>query len=477
MFPNDPYEQLEFAINAVFGSWTNERAIRYREINDITGLRGTAVTVQTMVFGNRGENSETGVAFTRDPGTGEDTLYGEFLPNAQGEDVVTGIRTPRDIEEMKRLMPEIYEELQEVRTRLEEHYGDMQDLEFTVEEGTLYILQTRDGKRTGPATLKIAVGMVDDDLVDEAHAVKNLVEPDHLEQLLHPQFAADADYADDVMGEGLPASPGAAVGHAVFTAEDAEAWNEDGEDVILVRIETSPEDVGGMDAAEGILTSRGGMTSHAAVVARGWGKPCVAGCDDIVVNYDRKSFTNGRVTVEEGDWISINGSTGEVVVGKQPLVDPELSGEFERFMTWVDEFREMGVRANADTGPDAEKALEFGAAGIELCRTEHMFFGDERIANMQRMILTERDDVRAEALDALRPHQREDFQDIFRAMDGHPVTVRLLDPPLHEFPPTDPNEQAALADRLDLPVEMVAEKVEVLDEITRCSGTAAVGSG
>jgi len=272
------------------------------------------------------------------------------------------------------------------------------------------------------------------------------------------------------MGEGLPASPGAAVGRAVFTAGDAEEWNEEGEDVILVRVETSPEDVGGMDAAEGILTSRGGMTSHAAVVARGWGKPCVAGCDDIVVNYDRKSFTNGQVTVEEGDWISINGSTGEVVVGKQPLVDPELSGEFERFMTWVDAFREMGVRANADTGPDAENALEFGAAGIGLCRTEHMFFGDERIAEMQRMILTERDDVRAEALAALRPHQREDFREIFRAMDGHPGTIRLLDPPLHEFLPTDPDEQAALADRLDLPVDMVAEKVEILDEVNPMLG-------
>jgi pyruvate,orthophosphate dikinase len=470
MFPDDPYEQLELAIDAVFDSWMNERAIRYREINDITGLRGTAVTVQTMVFGNMGENSGTGVAFTRDPGTGEDRLYGEFLLNAQGEDVVAGIRTPHDIEELKRLMPSIYDELQEVRERLEEHYGDMQDLEFTVEEGTLYILQTRDGKRTGPAAFKIAVDMVDDGLVDKAHAVKNLVEPGHLKQLLHPQFAADADYEDDVMGEGLPASPGAAVGRVVFTAEDAEAWNESGEDVILVRIETSPEDVGGMDAAEGILTSRGGMTSHAAVVARGWGKPCVAGCDDIVVDYDRKSFTNGQVTVEEGDWISIAGSTGEVVLGKQPLKDPELGGNFSQFMTWVDEFREMGVRANADTGPDAEKALDFGAAGIGLCRTEHMFFGDERIANMQRTILTERDDVRAEALDALRPHQRADFRELFRAMDGHPVTIRLLDPPLHEFLPTDPDEQAELADRLDLPVEMIAEKVEILDEVNPMLG-------
>ncbi len=469
-FPDDPYEQLELAINAVFGSWMNERAIRYRKINDITGLRGTAVNVQAMVYGNRGEKSGTGVAFTRDPGTGEDTLYGEFLLNAQGEDVVAGIRTPHDIDELKRLMPSIYDELQGVRKQFEEHYGDMQDLEFTVEEGTLYILQTRDGKRTGPAALKIAVDMVEDGLVEKDHAVKNLVEPSHLEQLLHPQFAPDTDYEEDIMGEGLPASPGAAVGRVVFTAEDAEEWNENGEDVILVRIETSPEDVGGMDAAEGILTSRGGMTSHAAVVARGWGKPCVAGCDDIVVNYDQKSFTNGTITVEEGDWISINGSTGEVVVGKQPLVDPELGGEFERFMTWVDEFREMDVRANADTGPDAEKALEFGAAGIGLCRTEHMFFGDERIAQMRRMILTEHDDVQAEALNALRPHQREDFREIFRTMDGHPVTVRLLDPPLHEFLPTEPDAQAELAGRLDLSAETIAKKVEMLEEFNPMLG-------
>ena len=470
MFPHDPREQLKLAINAVFDSWMNERAIRYRQINDITGLRGTAVNVQAMVYGNRGDTSGTGVAFTRDPGTGEDALYGEFLLNAQGEDVVAGIRTPHDIDELKRLMPSIYDELQSVRTQLEEHYGDMQDLEFTVEEGTLYILQTRDGKRTGPAALKIAVDMVNDGLVEKEHAVKNLVEPGHLEQLLHPQFAPAADYERDVMGEGLPASPGAAVGRVVFTAEDAEEWNENGEDVILVRIETSPEDVGGMDAAEGILTSRGGMTSHAAVVARGWGKPCVAGCDDIVVNYDRKSFTNGQITVEEGDWISINGSTGEVVVGKQPLVDPELSGEFKRFMTWVDAFREMGVRANADTGPDAEKALEFGAAGIGLCRTEHMFFGDERIAQMRRLILTDRDDVRAEALSALRPYQREDFQEIFRAMDGHPVTVRLLDPPLHEFLPTEPDEQTALAERLNLSVETIANTVRALEEFNPMLG-------
>jgi pyruvate,orthophosphate dikinase len=472
MFPSDPYEQLEFAVNAVFGSWMNERAIRYRQINDITGLQGTAVNVQAMVYGNMGDNSGTGVCFTRDPGTGEDALYGEFLLNAQGEDVVAGIRTPRDISELQRLMPAIYEELQAICDRLEAHYGDMQDLEFTVEEGTLYILQTRDGKRTGPAALTIAVDMVQDDIVDEAHAVAHLVEPRHLEQLLHPQFETDVDYADDVLGTGLPASPGAAVGRVVFTAEDAEAWRGEGEDVVLVRIETNPEDVGGMDAAEGILTSRGGMTSHAAVVARGWGKPCVAGCDDIVVNYDRKSFTNGEVTVEEGDWISINGSTGEVVVGKQPLRDPELSGEFSQFMTWVDRHRTLAVRTNADTAPDAEQALDYGAEGIGLCRTEHMFFGEERINKMRRMILTDDEERQQEALAALLPYQREDFTALFRAMDGHPVTVRLLDPPLHEFlPDADADEEiAALADTFDRSVDTIRRALRAHEQFNPMLG-------
>lgn len=469
-FPQDPTEQLARAINAVFGSWMNERAVRYRKINNITGLRGTAVTVQTMVFGNMGEDSGTGVCFTRNPATGENKLYGEFLLNAQGEDVVAGIRTPHDIQELKRLMPSIYDELQEICYRLEDHYGEMQDLEFTVQEGTLYILQTRDGKRTGPAALKIAVDMVDEELIDQERAVRNLVEPDHLNQLLHPRFDADADYQSDVLGEGLPASPGAAVGQVVFTAEDAEAWNEKGEDVILVRTETSPEDVGGMDAAEGILTSRGGMTSHAAVVARGWGKPCVAGCDDIVVNHEQKTFTNGTVTIEEGEWISIDGSTGEVIHGKQPLVEPELSGEFARFMEWVEEYQDIGVRTNADTGEDAQQALEFGAEGIGLCRTEHMFFGDERIAKMRRMILSEEEEEQKAALDALRPHQREDFREIFEAMDGHPVTIRLLDPPLHEFLPTDSVEQEELADRLGLSVEEIEDKVQALEEFNPMLG-------
>ncbi len=469
-FPDDPKEQLERAINAVFESWMNERAVRYRRINDITGLRGTAVTVQAMVFGNMGDRSGTGVCFTRNPSTGEPTLYGEFLPNAQGEDVVAGIRTPRDIQELGDEMPGIYDQITEVCETLEEHYGDMQDLEFTVQEGQLYLLQTRDGKRTGPAAVRIAVDMVDEGRIDEERAVRDLVEPRHLEQLLHPRFADDADYQEDVLGEGLAASPGAAVGQAVFTAETAEAWREAGHDVILVRTETSPEDVGGMDAAEGILTARGGMTSHAAVVARGWGKPCVAGCDDIVVNEAEGAFTNGDVTIEEGDWISINGSTGEVIRGRQPLVDPELSGEFARFMEWVDTFRTMGVRTNADTGPDAEQAIEFGAEGIGLCRTEHMFFGDERITKMRRMILAKDDADRREALADLLPFQRDDFREIFRAMDGHPVTIRLLDPPLHEFLPTDPDEQAALAQRLDRPVDEIQAGLNGLEEFNPMLG-------
>jgi pyruvate,orthophosphate dikinase len=469
-FPDDPIEQLERAINAVFESWMNERAVRYRRINDITGLRGTAVTVQAMVFGNMGERSGTGVCFTRNPSTGASELYGEFLPNAQGEDVVAGIRTPRDIQELDDEMPGIYDQITEVCETLEAHYGDMQDLEFTVQEGQLYLLQTRDGKRTGPAAVRIAVDMVDEGRVDEERAVRDLVEPRHLEQLLHPRFAEDANYEDDVLGEGLAASPGAAVGQAVFTAEDAEAWREDGHDVILVRTETSPEDVGGMDAAEGILTARGGMTSHAAVVARGWGKPCVAGCSDIVVNEKSGTFTNGDMTIAEGDWISINGSTGEIIRGKQPLVDPELSGEFARFMKWVDTFRDMGVRTNADTGPDAAQAIEFGAEGIGLCRTEHMFFGDERITKMRRMILATDDEDRREALADLLPYQRDDFREIFRAMDGHPVTIRLLDPPLHEFLPTDPDEQAALAERLGRPVDEIQAGLNGLEEFNPMLG-------
>ncbi len=470
MFPEDPFEQLTFAINAVFDSWMNERAVKYRQINNITGLRGTAVTVQAMVYGNMGATSGTGVCFTRNPATGEDTLYGEFLQNAQGEDVVAGIRTPRAIQELEDVMPSIYAQLQDIRHTLEDHYGDMQDLEFTVQEGTLYLLQTRDGKRTGTAAVKIAVDMVEDGLIDRAKAVGDLVEPNHLDQLLHPRFEDRDSYQDDVLGEGLPASPGAAVGRVVFTADDAEAWRERGEDVILVRIETSPEDVGGMDAAEGILTSRGGMTSHAAVVARGWGKPCVAGCGDIVVNYEQKTFTNGDVTVEEGDWLSINGSTGEVIQGKQPLVDPEMSDEFATFMAWADDLRTMGVRTNADTPENTQQAADFGAEGIGLCRTEHMFFGDERVQPMREMIVASSEAERRAALDQLLPHQRSDFEGIFRAMDGWPVTIRLLDPPLHEFLPTDEAGLQRLANHVGMHVEEVATKVRRLDEVNPMLG-------
>jgi pyruvate,orthophosphate dikinase len=469
-FPTDPSSQLERAINAVFDSWMNDRAVRYRRINNITGLRGTAVTVQAMVFGNMGTRSGTGVCFTRNPSTGAPELYGEFLPNAQGEDVVAGIRTPRDIQELDDELPGIYDQLTDVCETLESHYRDMQDLEFTVQDGHFYLLQTRDGKRTGTAAVRIAVDLVDEGLADTEDAVRDLVEPRHLEQLLHPRFADDADYSDDLLGQGLAASPGAAVGQAVFTAEDAEDWHADGHDVILVRTETSPDDVGGMDAAKGILTSRGGMTSHAAVVARGWGKPCVAGCGNLTVDEKARTFTAGDVTIEEGDWISINGSTGEVIRGQQPLVDPELSGEFARFMDWVDAFRDMNVRTNADTAPDAEQALEFGAEGIGLCRTEHMFFGDERITKMRRMILATEEDERREALAALLPFQRNDFREIFRAMDGRPVTIRLLDPPLHEFLPDTPDEQAALAENLGRPVEAVRAALAGLDEVNPMLG-------
>ena len=469
-FPEDPQQQLQMAIDAVFASWNNPRAITYRRINHITGLLGTAVNVQAMVYGNMGDRSGTGVCFTRNPATGENELYGEFLRNAQGEDVVAGIRTPRAIGELKDLMPEIYDELVEVRQRLEAHYQNMEDLEFTVEEGSLYLLQTRDGKRTGTAAVKIAVDMVDEGLIDEATAVRDLVEPNHLNQLLHPQFKDAAEYTERVICEGLPASPGAAVGHAVFSVEEAEEARDDGRDVILVRTETSPEDVGGMDAAEGIVTSRGGMTSHAAVVARGWGKPCVAGCGAMVIDEEAGSFEANGTTVESGDWIAINGSTGEVIVGRPELTEPKMGGNFARFMEWADAHRRMGVRTNADTAEDAEKALEFGAEGIGLCRTEHMFFEGERLARMRRMVLSDTEEDRREALEGLLPDQRKDFISIFEAMEGRPVTIRLLDPPLHEFLPLDRRGQQEMAERQDIPVEDVRRRVDFLREVNPMLG-------
>jgi pyruvate,orthophosphate dikinase len=470
LFPEDPVAQLTHAINAVFSSWDTDRAVKYRRINKISGLLGTAVNVQAMVYGNLGDDSGTGVCFTRNPSTGESKLYGEFLVNAQGEDVVAGIRTPEDIQQMANEFPQAYSELLEHTSRLEKHYKNMQDIEFTVQDGRLFILQTRSGKRTGTAAVKIAVDMVREGLVEKMTAVRDLVEPTHLDQLLHPQFEDVEAYGKDVIGRGLPASPGAAVGRVVFTADDAERWRAEGKPVILVRIETSPEDVGGMDAAEGILTSRGGMTSHAAVVARGWGKPCVAGCSDVVISYGQKSFTSGEVTLEEGDWISINGTTGEVITGKQPLVEPKLSGDFADFMEWVDAFRDMGVRTNADTPADARKALEFGAEGIGLCRTEHMFFEGDRILAVREMILAGTVEDRRKALAKLLPYQKEDFTGIFEAMAGKPVTVRLLDPPLHEFLPHDEAGQQEMATNLGISVEDVKAKVASLHEFNPMLG-------
>ncbi len=469
-FPQDPNEQLHHAINAVFGSWNSKRAKTYRKINRITGLLGTAVNVQCMVYGNMGDDSATGVCFTRNPADGTNSLYGEFLVNAQGEDVVAGIRTPRNISELDNDMPESYRELREVTEKLEQHYQDMQDIEFTIQQGKLFILQTRNGKRTGVAAVKIAVDMVEEGLITKEGAVKNLVEPGHLDQLLHPQLKQSDIDGSDIIGKGLPASPGAAVGKVVFSSETAEEEHGKGEEVILVRIETSPEDVGGMSAAEGILTSRGGMTSHAAVVARGWGKPCVAGCDDIVINYESQSFTNGDITVKAGDWISIDGARGIVISGRKPVEEPSFGENFHTFMEWVDDIRDMDVRTNADTPDDAKRAREFGAQGIGLARTEHMFFGEQRIKAMRKMIISETETDRRDALESLLPFQKEDFIEIFEAMEGLPVTVRLLDPPLHEFLPDEEEEITVLADELGITVKELKRKIRLLKEFNPMLG-------
>ncbi|KAG2627649.1 hypothetical protein PVAP13_3KG261700 [Panicum virgatum] len=464
-FPSDPKKQLELAVLAVFNSWDSPRANKYRSINGITGLRGTAVNVQSMVFGNMGNTSGTGVLFTRNPSTGEKKLYGEFLVNAQGEDVVAGIRTPEDLDAMKAQMPQAYEELVENCNILESHYKDMMDIEFTVQENRLWMLQCRSGKRTGKGAVKIAVDVVNEGLVDRRSAIK-MVEPGHLDQLLHPQFENIAAYKDQVIATGLPASPGAAVGQIVFTAEDAEAWHAQGKPCILVRTETSPEDVGGMHAAVGILTARGGMTSHAAVVARGWGKCCVSGCSSVRVNDAEKSVAIGDKLLQEGDWLSLNGSTGEVILGKQPLAPPALSGDLETFMSWVDEVRQLKVMANADTPEDALAARNNGAQGIGLCRTEHMFFAsDERIKAVRQMIMAPTLELRQNALDRLLPYQRSDFEGIFRAMDGLPVTIRLLDPPLHEFLPEGNVEDIVS----ELCAETGADQEEALARIEKLS--------
>ena len=470
MFPQSPQEQLHFAINAVFGSWSSKRAVKYRRINKITGLLGTAVNVQAMVYGNMGDDCATGVCFTRNPSDGKNELYGEFLINAQGEDVVAGIRTPRNIDELKEVMPKSYHELREVTHKLEQHYQDMQDIEFTIQQGKLFILQTRNGKRTGVAAVKIAIDMVEEGILSKKKAVLNLVQPGHLDQLLHPQLDEDEVKQEEIIGKGLPASPGAAVGKVVFDSETAEEKKAEGEQVILVRIETSPEDVGGMSAAEGILTSRGGMTSHAAVVARGWGKPCVAGCDDIIIDYETQSFTNGKVTVHAGDWISIDGAHGTVIKGQKEVEPPQFDENYHLFMEWVDSFRDMDVRTNADTPEDATRAREYGAQGIGLARTEHMFFGDERITDMRRMIISESEEERREALKALLPYQKQDFVDIFKAMEGLPVTVRLLDPPLHEFLPEEEEEITELAEQLGIRESELKRKIRLLSEFNPMLG-------
>lgn len=471
-FPSDPKQQLFLAVKAVFDSWDSPRAIKYRSINQITGLKGTAVNIQCMVFGNMGETSGTGVLFTRNPSTGEKKLYGEFLVNAQGEDVVAGIRTPQDLDTMKRCMPEAYKELVENCEILERHYKDMMDIEFTVQENRLWMLQCRTGKRTGKGAVKMAVDMVNEGLIDTRTAITR-VEPQHLDQLLHPQFENPSAYKDKVVATGLPASPGAAVGQVVFSADDAEGGHAQGKSVILVRTETSPEDVGGMHAAAGILTARGGMTSHAAVVARGWGKCCVAGCSDIRVNDKEKTVTIGGLVIKEGDWISLNGSTGEVILGKQPLSPPALSGDLETFMSWADKVRRLKVMANADTPADALTARNNGAQGIGLCRTEHMFFAsDERIKAVRKMIMAVTPEQRKVALDLLLPYQRSDFEGIFRAMDGLPVTIRLLDPPLHEFLPEGELDYIVneLAAETGMTGDEIISRIEKLSEVNPMLG-------
>ncbi|HOQ83610.1 MAG TPA: pyruvate, phosphate dikinase [Candidatus Syntrophosphaera thermopropionivorans] len=491
-FPDDPWEQLWGAIFAVFDSWNNPRAIFYRKLHNIPDDWGTAVNVQAMVFGNMGNNSATGVAFTRDAATGEHIFNGEYLINAQGEDVVAGIRTPLQItkigsqrwaaslgiSEEERLakypsleeaMPEVYKQLFEIQKKLEEHAKDMQDLEFTIQEGRLWLLQTRTGKRTGFAMVKIAMDMVREGLIDEKTALLRM-DPNKLDELLHPVFSQEGLAKAKEIAKGLPASPGAATGQIVFFAEDAEAWAAQGKKVILCRLETSPEDLRGMAVAQGILTARGGMTSHAAVVARGMGKCCVTGAGSIVIDYKNRTMTTRGKTYHEGDWISLNGSTGQVFEGKIETVAPELSGDFAELMQLADKYTRMYVRTNADTPQDATVARKFGARGIGLCRTEHMFFTGDRIKAMREMILADNEEGRRKALDKLLPMQRSDFEGIFTAMDGFPVTIRLLDPPLHEFLPQEENQQKEIANALGITLEKVKERVNALHELNPMLG-------
>jgi pyruvate,orthophosphate dikinase len=480
-FPEDPMEQLWGAVGAVFSSWMNPRAITYRKLNDIPAEWGTAVTVQSMVFGNMGDDCATGVAFTRDPSTGEKKFYGEFLINAQGEDVVAGIRTPQPINAQSRqashdsgklltleeAMPKAYSRLVKVYQKLEKHYRDMQDIEFTIERGTLYMLQTRSGKRTAAAAVKIAIDMVREKLITKQEAIMR-IQPGQLDQLLHPTL--DPKARKQVLAKGLPASPGAATGQVVFDPDTAERWSKDGKKVILVRIETSPEDIHGMSVAQGILTARGGMTSHAAVVARGMGKCCVSGCSSLAISYERKELKIGSQLLKEGDAITLDGSTGEVILGQVATIAPSMNPDFKELMGWVDTFRQIGVRTNADTPNDSRVARSFGAEGIGLCRTEHMFFEAERIDAVREMILADTPQGREKALARILPMQKADFKGIFREMKGLPVTIRLLDPPLHEFIPHSDAELQALAKKISVPFDRLKRKADALHELNPMLG-------
>ena len=468
-FPTDPKEQLVGAIKAVFRSWDNPRANVYRRDNDIPYSWGTAVNVQSMAFGNMGDDCGTGVAFTRDPATGEKKLMGEFLTNAQGEDVVAGVRTPMPIAEMAQKFPEAYDEFVKVCNILEDHYRDMQDMEFTVEHGKLYMLQCRNGKRTAPAALKIACDLVDEGMISEQQAVA-MIDPRNLDTLLHPQFDPKALKSTEPVGKALPASPGAACGKIVFNAEDAKEWAARGEKVVLVRLETSPEDIEGMKAAQGILTVRGGMTSHAAVVARGMGKCCVSGCGAIVMDEENKQFTLAGKTYHEGDWLSLDGSTGSIYDGAMPTVDASVGGDFGRIMAWADKYRRLQVRTNADTPHDAAKARELGAQGIGLCRTEHMFFEGDRIAAIREMICSDTVEQREKALAKLLPMQQGDFEGIYEAMEGCPVTIRFLDPPLHEFVPTEEADIELLAKDMGKTVAEIKAIIASLHEFNPMMG-------
>ena len=468
-FPQEPKKQLMLAVEAVFRSWNNPRAIVYRKLNDIPNNLGTAVNVQSMVFGNMGDNSGTGVAFTRDPATGENKLLGEYLINAQGEDVVAGIRTPQKIATLENIMPDIYKQFVETADKLEKHYRDMQDIEFTIEKGKLFLLQTRNGKRTAKSAINVAVDLVNEGLITKEEAIMR-VEPNQLDQLLHPKFEDKSLKEAKVLAKGLPASPGAASGKIYFTADDVVEASKDGTETILVRQETSPEDIEGMVSAQGILTARGGMTSHAAVVARGMGKCCVAGCGEIKVSEVAKTIEVGDMVLKEGDYISLDGSTGVVYLGNVNKAAADMGGNFEKLMSWVDEIRQMKVRTNADNPRDAKAAVDFGAEGIGLCRTEHMFFDEERIPAVRKMILSNTVEERVKALDTLLPMQQKDFEDIYRVMGERPVNIRLLDPPLHEFLPQDDETIAELAKDMGIEPIVIKKRCEELAEFNPMLG-------